>query len=167
MNTPLTNDEIIHALGINESYIKTYASLGSYETIEQAMGDKPCLIILIEDRRRSGHWVSLCRTSHGYQYNNPYGTKYDSDLSIIGSMWNHILGNQRNTIERLLGEHNCTWNRVKMQGPTSETCGRYAIVFLHAMLSDHMTMSQYQEFMREQKQDHGSYDKAVVALTNA
>jgi hypothetical protein len=167
MNTPLTNDQIISALGINESFIKTYASLGSYATIEEAMGDKPCLIILIEDRRRSGHWVSLCRTEHGFQYNNPYGSKYDSDLSIIGSMWNHILGNQRNTIERLLGEHNCTWNRVKMQGEKSEVCGRYAIVFLHCMLSDGMTMSQYQQFMREQKQDHGSYDKAVVALTEA
>jgi hypothetical protein len=157
MDEPLSNEEIVKALGVNESYITTYAKLSDYATIEEAFGDKQLIIILIEDAKLS---------KDGYVYNNSYGKKYDWDLSVIGNMKNKILGNERNTIASLLGKNKCEWNHVPMQGLKSETCGRYVCVFAHAIVADGMNMKQYQEFMLEEKKRYGSYDKAVVTLTS-
>jgi hypothetical protein len=168
MDIPLSNEEIASALGITQSYFVKYADLSNYGSLDELFGDRQCMIILIEETKASGHWVCMVRTGPStYLYNNSYGKAPDWDLSVIGMMRNQILGNTRNSIRTLKEESNATitWNHVEMQGRTSETCGRYTIVFIHSVMTEGMTMSEYQAYMLKMKKRYKSYDAAVVALT--
>jgi hypothetical protein len=168
MEIPLTNFEIAKALGITQENFVKYADLSNYESLQQLFGERTVMVILIEEAKATGHWVCMVKTGpNQYLYNNSYGHKYDWDLSVIGMMQNRILGNTRNSIQTLIQASNSSvqWNHVEMQGKTSETCGRYVIVFVHSIRDNEMSMSDFQAFMLKQKKKYKSYDKAVVALT--
>ena len=166
MDTPLTNHDIARSLRITDDYFVKYSDLSNYESLDQLFGSKPCLLILIEETKQSGHWVSMVRTGPmSYLYNNSYGLKPDADLTIIGALRNRILGNTRNSIQTLKQGATIGYNSVRMQGARSETCGRYSIIFIHSIMGG-MDMQQYQSYMLEMKKKYGSYDKATVALTS-
>ena len=168
MNISLTNTDITNALGVDDSYIVKYSDLTKYETLEDLFQEREFMAILIEEAKRSGHWVVMVKKNGIYLYNNSYGFKPDEDLDIIGRIKNKILGNTRNSIKHLQenSDAKLIYNKVLMQGKTSSVCGRYVITFVRCILNEDMNMSQFQDYMLQQKKFYGFYDKAVLALTS-
>jgi hypothetical protein len=165
MDVPLSNDAIFKALNINQSYIIKYSDLSEYGELNGAFGDKRFIIILIESNINSGHWVCLYRKStNDYVYFNSYGKKYDSDLDFISKMKNKILGNDVNTIKKLMdSDDSIVWNHVKYQGNKSQVCGRYCIDFVRQMEAG-LSLKEYQSYLKKNKD--GSYDETILRLTS-
>jgi hypothetical protein len=165
MDEPLSNDAIFRALKINQSYIIKYSDLSEYQTLHIAFGSKKFIIILIESKINSGHWVCMYRVStNHFVYFNSYGKKYDSDLDFISRLSNKILGNDVNTIRNLMDSDDAIdFNKIKYQGNTSQVCGRYVINFVRKM-KEGLTLNEYQAYLRKNKK--GSYDDTILALTS-
>ena len=103
MNKPLSNTQINSALDINDSYIIKYSNLDQHTDLSNLFGSKPYIILLIESDIDNGHWISFYRVETNYYvYFNSFGNKYDSDLSLIGRLSNKILGNEYNSIKKLI-----------------------------------------------------------------
>lgn len=164
MDTPLTNDVIFNALQINDSYIIKYSDLSNYHNLNDAFGDKKFIIILIESKINSGHWVCMYRKSFNhFIYFNSYGKKYDTDLDFISRMSNKILGNDVNTINKLMEDDDkIDYNHIKYQGLSTQVCGRYVINFVRQM-NDGMSLKEYQTYLKHNKK--GSYDNTILELT--
>jgi len=165
MNIPLSNDQIDKALKIDNSYIVKYSELDSVSTLAELFGTKSFIILLIEQEHNSGHWVTFYRTGESsYVYFNSFGKKYDSDLSLIGRLSNKILGNDYNSIQKLIQPTDkVEWNHIKYQGFKSSVCGRYCIVFVRKM-REGLTLKEVQSFLKQNKKT--SFDELILDLTS-
>ena len=63
LNYSLTNVDIDKFLGPN--HIIRYRDLARYSTIDQVFGDSNFVVVLIESKLNSGHWVCLIKYSDG------------------------------------------------------------------------------------------------------
>jgi len=166
MNIPLSNEQIDKALTIDNSYIVKYSELDNFTTLSELFGTKQFIILLIESEHNSGHWVVFYRveTNH-YIYFNSFGNKYDTDLSLIGRLSNKILGNEYNSIRKLIGLNDkIEWNRIKYQSVKSSVCGRYCI-FVVRQLRQNNTLKEIQTYLKENKKAFKSYDELILHET--
>jgi len=164
MDEPLSNDAIFKALNINNTYVIKYSELSNYNSLTDAFGRKPFIIILIESNTNSGHWVCMYRKSpNHYIYFNSYGRKYDNDLDFISKIKNKILGNDVNTINKLMDDNDIIdYNHIKYQSDITQVCGRYCIDFVRNM-NKGLSLKQYQTYLKDNKS--GSYDNTILLLT--
>ena len=128
INEPLSSSKVKSALGDNCRILK-YSQLRDYDNIKDLLPDvNDFIILLLEDSENHGHWTALMNSKSGYYYFNSYGKKYDSDLSVIPTCINRILGQDKREITRLLDGKNCDWNKKCFQGSKSQTCGRWCVI---------------------------------------
>jgi hypothetical protein len=169
MNSPLSNDQINDALHIDSSYIIKYSDLDNYSSLADLFGAKNFIILLIEQEVNSGHWVTFYRTDDNtYVYFNSFGKKYDSDLTLISRLSNKILGNEYNSIKKLIQPTDkVEWNKIKYQGNKSSVCGRYVIFFVRCM-REGKTLKEIQNILKEHKKEKGfaSFDECILNLTS-
>ena len=149
MDIPLSNDQIDRALQIDNSYIVKYSDLDNFSTLSDLFGSKPFIILLIESDYNSGHWVAFYRVdSNHYVYFNSFGNKYDSDLSLIGRLSNKILGNEYNSIKKLIQPNDkVEWNKINFQSVKSQVCGRWCIFFVRQM-RENKTLNEIQSYLK-------------------
>jgi hypothetical protein len=123
---PLTDSDVTRYLGPQGNPLK-YSEVKKY-TFEQLLPAPDSFkVLLLEDKRNSGHWTCLLRKGDGAEYFNSFGKKYDDDLDPVPKMVKKILGETPNTIETMLGGRPCAWNKTKLQADDSQTCGRYVV----------------------------------------
>lgn len=164
MKIPLSDLDIKRALP--NTLVKKYSELSAYRTIHDLLPNKgDSMIIILEDRRNSGHWVAMMNLGRYFYYFNSYGGKYDTDLNIIPRAIRACLGETHQEIRRLLGKEYCEYNKKKYQGENSEVCGRYCIVAIEMMCHMGFDPSEFLTFMNKQKNESElSYDQVVCRL---
>ena len=125
------------------------------------------MIILLEEDVNRGHWTALMKPSSGYYYFNSYGTKYDTDISVIPLCIRRILHEDRREISRLLDGHPCEWNRTKLQGEKSQTCGRYCVLAITMLCFMGYSPADFIEFVKEKATLlNKTYDQLVVSYVD-
>jgi hypothetical protein len=167
LSTPLSKDELCSFLGCREEDIIPYSTLRNYDTIEQLLpDDKTFKILLLEEEPRRGHWVAIYRKSSMICYANSYGEKPDRDMNCIPRLVRKMLGEDRPEISRLCGEREIWYNDVKLQGKTSQVCGRYCVYFIEMNKMGYSPDEALDKLMKlKHSKQYDSYDEAICALT--
>lgn len=127
-DTPLTDDDVRAMLGEKAMPIK-YSELKD-RSLDELLPPTGYhfQIILLECAPCKGHWVALLRNNGVLNYFNSYGKAFDKDLNVVPACVRAILGETPNTIKNFLDGHECSSMMTKLQGPRSETCGRYVVL---------------------------------------
>jgi hypothetical protein len=161
---PLSDAKVKSALGPGTRILK-YSELKGYDSIGQLLPNiNDFIILLLEDQPNSGHWTTLCKLHEGYYYMNSYGQKYDTDLSIIPLCVRKILGEDKREITRLLDGHPCGWNKIKLQGATSQVCGRWVVLFLTMTTKMGYSPAEFFEFIANHSKMFKNDDTLVAKL---
>lgn len=164
MDKPLSDSDIERKLG---KCIMMYQELEDYEDIEDVLPEVGSYkVLLVRRTLNSGHWVCIFRhANEEYYFVNPYGYAYDTQERIVLSeQTNDQLNSQADELTRLFRDKKVVCNKVKLQGKTSEVCGRYAILFIYLFSLGH-TMKKVQSLLKQAKTKTGmSYDEIVLKL---
>lgn len=163
---PLSDSKVREAIGPETKIIK-YSELKNYESINELLPTvNSFFIVLLEDQPNSGHWCAVMRLPSSLYYFNPYGEKYDADLSVIPKCVLKILGQDRREFARLFDGKTCEWNKIKLQGPKSMVCGRWCVLAITMMCMMKYSPSEFIEFVKDKGQLFGNYDKMVATFVN-
>jgi hypothetical protein len=135
--TPMSGDEM---LSYNpDARLCKYTDLINFNNIDDLFGhyDKIILLYLI-DSPYSGHWTGLIRNRYNNEIDffDSYGLNIDSELNYLTKEEKEHLHEKYKTLSKLLKEstYNINHNEHKLQGKTSQTCGR----FVSLRLLNHM-----------------------------
>jgi hypothetical protein len=165
---PLTDGDIEKHTGQRE--ILKYSDLKNYKTIEDLLpADKSFVIILIEDRLNSGHWVCVMRYGKTIEYFNSYGAKWDSDWKFINKMVRMILGENTNEMTRLMegakrDGWDTIWNKFRFQKLSSkiQTCGRWCVLRVEMMKMGY-TLPEFYDFIKKREKELGEKSDFIVS----
>jgi len=163
MDQPLSDSDIEQKLG---NCVMMYQELEDYETIEDVLPEIGSYkVLLVRRTPNSGHWVTIFRHAGAYYFVNPYGFAYDKQERIVLSAeTNSRLNSQADELSRLFQGKKVVSSMVKFQSPTSEVCGRYAILFIY-LFSLGYSMKKVQSMLKKAKAKSGmSYDEIVLKL---
>ena len=164
MDQPLSDSDIERKLG---NCVMMYQELEDYETIEDVLPEIGSYkVLLVRRTPNSGHWVTIFRHAlNEYYFVNPYGFAYDKQERIVLSAeTNSRLNSQADELSRLFQGKKVVSSMVKFQSPTSEVCGRYAILFIY-LFSLGYSMKKVQSMLKKAKSKSGmSYDEIVLKL---
>jgi hypothetical protein len=164
---PLSDAKVKAALGPDAKILK-YSELKGYESIDDLLPNINDFVInLLEDRENSGHWTCLSKLPDGsYYYFNSYGQKYDTDMSVIPMCIRKILGEDKREITRLLEGRPCGYNKLKLQGATSQCCGRWVVLFLTMTTKMGYSSEEFFQFVKEKSVLFKNYDDLVTKFVN-
>jgi len=164
MDKPLSDSDIESKLG---KCIMMYNQLENYEDIEDVLPEVGSYkVLLVRRTPNSGHWVCIFRHSNEeYFFVNSYGYAYDKQERIVLSEeTNDRYNSQADELTRLFRDKKVVSNKVKLQGKTSEVCGRYVVLFIY-LFSLGYTMKRVQTLLKKAKAKTGlSYDEIVIRL---
>jgi len=165
---PLTDADIERHTGLTE--IVKYSELDKYKSIEDLLPtDKSAVIILIEDRLNSGHWVAVMRYGKTIEYMNSYGSRWDTDWKFINRMVRMILQQNTNEMTRLMDKAkadgwNTIWNKHRFQKISSQiqTCGRWCVLRIEMMKMGY-NLQEFYDFIKKREKELGEKSDFIVA----
>lgn len=180
--SPLGDDDIKFFLP--NAKIMKYNELNNYNTIEELLPkNKSFAIILYENQPNKGHWTTIMR----YKDKNrgdiieffdslADNGEPDAPLKWVTKKENKMLGQGHPILTDLLNKTNkpVIYNKLKFQsegnkkdGNIINTCGRHCLLRLITMLGNNYNLEQYQQFMKEVKEESkNTYDEIVSHLIN-
>lgn len=175
MDRYLTTEQVYQIAEKPFNVIK-FGDLKKYKTLDQlfypntlGMQYEPVddVLILYELRHNSGHWCVLKRilTPKGYSYHflDSYGEIIDSQRNHIESSFRDKSGQDTpNILLKLIEQPDIHYNSIKLQGPRSSTCGRYAGLFIRYDTTVENFAKQLRKMAKSKKI---SIDKLVIELT--
>ena len=163
IDQPLSDGAVREALGADTRILK-YSELKNFRSMAELL-PKPntFFICLLEEDVNRGHWVAMMRLEDGFFYFNSYGVKFDSDLSVIPRCIRRILDEDpARQFKRLLGGRPCDWNRTKLQGETSQTCGRWCVLAIVFCCFLGYSPAELVEFVEENAKTMGKSPDVIV-----
>ena len=156
MFRPLSGEEMMKA--VPDAKLITYHDLKRKKKIDRVVPKRKPVILLypqVESKDMiSGHWVCMFRNDQGLNYFDSYGNQPDKfwkkDPKLVKLL--------------LTCDGPMEYNENKYQGKNSEVCGRYCILRL---LYKEFANNQFKSLMDLGKKKYGSYDNAVLKLTES
>ncbi|CAN0432297.1 unnamed protein product, partial [Ectocarpus fasciculatus] len=139
IKTPLTNTDMLRILPAVKGRIIEYSDLNQYGDLEEILPEhKSFIIVLIEYKQNSGHWVCLSRYEDTIEMFNSFGTKHGPDDFVESASMNRYLGQASMHLRTLLRKEaaerkfDVVFNQVKFQGKDLKinTCGRHVLLRL-------------------------------------
>ena len=161
MDVALSNNQIINEVGPPADDIILYRDLHKFDRIEELFYDDNLRIILIESKPKYGHWVSLIKDGDTYIYFNSYGFAPDYELRFLKGFYRNLLGDDVAEIKRLSRGRKLIWNKMKLQGPNSSTCGRWQVAWTE-FYNRGYSLPEFQKCMRLNKLT--TYDDLVLKI---
>jgi hypothetical protein len=170
ISIPLTDGDLEKHTGIKAGDIIKYSDLKNFNKIEDLLPkDKSAVVILIEDKYNSGHWVCVMRYGKTIEYFNSYGAKWDTDWKFVNKMMRIILGEGTNEMTRLMDNAekdgwNVVWNKKRFQKLSGriQTCGRWCVFRIETMKMG-FNNEEFHELVRKCKKETGGSSDFVVA----
>jgi hypothetical protein len=168
ISKPLTDGDIERHTGIKE--VLKYSELKNYKSIEDLLPtDKSAVIILIEDKLNSGHWVAVMRYGKTIEYFNSYGAKWDTDWKFVNRMVRMILGENTNEMTRLMDKASADgwttiWNKHRFQKLDSkiQTCGRWCVLRIEMMKMGY-NLQEFYDFIKKREKEMGEKSDFIVS----
>jgi len=161
IETPMSNEDLEKYLAIRPEDIIKYSELSNYKTIQQLLPkDNDFRIILIEEKKNFGHFVSVQRQGKVITYYNSYGAKWDTDWRFIPRLVRIILGQNTNDLTRLFKQaekdgFKVEYNKKRNQklSPKIMTCGRHVTMWRHYALMGY-TLAEYQKKLEQLRDEN-------------
>ena len=76
-----------------------------------------------------------------------------------------ILGEGTNELTRLFKPVKMEYNKMRLQGSNSQTCGRFCVLFITLTCKMMYDMNEFYAYMKKKKTESGlSYDELVCKL---
>lgn len=178
--SPLGDDDIKKYLP--DAKIMKYTDLKKFKTIEELLpSNKSYAIILYENQKNKGHWVTIMR------YNDKKrgdlieffdsladDGKPDSQLNWVSNETNKFLGQGKPILTPLLNSSNLPviYNKFKFQsegnkrdGNSINTCGKHCVFRIINLLKNNSNLEDYFKLMsKSKKQSKNTYDEIVAHL---
>ena len=166
LHYPLSDDDIELYLG-KKANIINFSELKNYKHIDDLLPTNlSYVIILIEQQKNSGHWITIMKYNNTIEYFNSYGFKPNYEMKFL----NKLFGQNKNDLTRLLTKNNydVIYNSFKFQdikNPNSNACGRHIICRIIAMKNLQQSLPEYISMMKKlQKKYELDYDMLVSLL---
>ncbi len=166
LDQPLSDGAVRDALG-DDARILKYSELKNYSMDELLPTVNSFFIVLLEEEKNRGHWTAMMRLKEGFYYFNSYGQMFDSDISVIPRCIRRILGEDGRQFRRLLDGRLCDYNKTKLQGETSQTCGRWCVLVITMCCFLDYSPSEFVEFVQDKaKSSNKSFDELVCQFVD-
>jgi len=149
-----------------EAKIITYNDLNDLEHIDDLLPDnKSYAFMLIEQKPKSGHWVSLDRLGNTINFFDSYGGKPDDQLKYTPEKNKALLGEANKRLTTLLKDSGYTvkYNPHRYQELAADikTCGRHVCNRVKSV-KEGKSLQQYKDFMDDiKKAKNMNYDEIV------
>jgi hypothetical protein len=164
----MTDTDLRNYLGDSIPIVK-YGDLDNLNDIEQILPhNNSCVILLIETKHNSGHFVAICRRDNLIIQFDSYGSTIDYELNFISKMMQSILGMEKRALTELIKKSDCDTihNTTKYQSTKkicnkeSAICGRACIVFCELMKMgyDLVEMKIFMDNLKEEYERHYDVD---------
>jgi len=169
---PLSDADLKHILGEDLKIIK-YSELSSYSSLESLLPKtKDYCIILYEEEPDSGHWVALLRYGLVVEFFDPYGKKWDTELTWIPKAKRQELGEtqrylsglmERSTLKRIYSPYH-----FEKESNTVNTCGSHCAHRIYRLQKEDMDLTDYYSYMEEAEEKvHASPDEVVAEFVES
>ena len=149
--------DIMRALNCEMSKIIKYSELDKYTCFADLLPkEQEFVVLLIEQKENSGHWVCIVRENDDIYLFDSYGSSLDRELGFVAKSMRILLGEDKRFVERLI---NCKCNNCqklniienvsKFQSTNNDiaTCGRWCILFVEMMHKMKYDLDQFASFV--------------------
>ena len=145
-----------------------YPDLSNYSNIVDLLPNSFSILVILLEASGSNHWTALIRQNNILIYFDSYGKKWDGEFYLIPKNVQIQKGEQNHYLTTLLNNaakqgFKLQYNNIDFQSTKNgiDTCGKWIICFCNACI-DGLTLKQFQNIMKETKQQSGlSYDVIV------
>ena len=173
--------DIRHYLGENAKIIE-YFELKTYNNLFELLpNDKSYAIILIETRRKTGHWCAIFRVGNGATngkiiWFDTYGKDVDEELKLVSPWFRKELQENEKTLLKLVNDcpYELEYNGLDVEShkPYVNTCGRWTVFFILYMMQG-KTLEEFIHMLEFMVEQHGfekykslKYDLLVIQEIN-
>jgi len=149
LNYSLTNIDIDRFLG--SGHIIRYRDLARYSTIDQVFGDHKFVVILVESKLNSGHWVNLILYPDGtIEQFDSYNGSIDHELNFINKNIRGKLGEDDKLLTNLLKNRKTVCSKYQFQrlDPSIDTCGKHCVLRILMFLKEGLTLGEYTKWFK-------------------
>jgi hypothetical protein len=136
--------------------IMEYKDLWNYNNLFDILPeDKSYVFILIETKKRCGHWSVLCRLGNGATdgklfYFDSYGLGVDEELKYVSPFWRKELRENEKKLTKLIKDcpYQLFYNAKQLQSRKNfdNTCARWCILFVLKFL-DGMDIQKFLKYV--------------------
>ena len=163
----LSNVDIERYVG--RGHIIKYSDLSNFDNIDDVFNGNSFVIVLIESKPFSGHWVTMLRYDNIVESFDSYGGSIDNELSFISKEMKNKLGENEKSILNLLknSSYKVVINKYKFQSEQNnvDTCGRYCVLRILMFACGNMQLKEFTNWFRKSgKLLKLSNDELVVKL---
>ena len=169
---PLSDADLRHILG-NEVKILKYSELANFPSLDYIL-PKPTddCVILIEEEPDSGHWVALLKYEGMVEFFDPYGNKWDTELSWIPREKREQLGETQKYLSGLLERTNLKriYSPYHFERTSNKVnaCGSHCAHRIYRLRHDNMDLHDYYSYMEEAEEKlHASPDEVVAEFVDS
>ena len=156
----LSDTDIRHILG-QDTKIVEFKDMDNYESVYDLLPkEKDFVIILIEQKDNSGHWVLLLRDKNRIEQFDSYGCTLESELNFVSAAMNRMLGQSKKEFHDIMKtvdeEDEIVFNKARLQSedPSIATCGRH--VCLRALMHNlGYSLEEYLQFLDDHHEETG------------
>lgn len=164
----LSDADIRHILGQNTKIVE-FKDLDTFENIYELLpNEKDFVIILVESKDNSGHWVMLIRDGNRIEQFDSYGCPLETELNFISSAMNRMLGQSKQEFHQLMRtideDDELVYNKSRLQAedPNIATCGRHCC--LRALMHNlGYSLEEYLQFLEDHREETGLPIDVIVA----
>jgi hypothetical protein len=155
-------------LGQNTKIVE-FKDLDTFENIYELLpNEKDFVIILVESKNNSGHWVMLLRDGNRIEQHDSYGCPLETELNFVSAAMNRMLGQSKQEFHQLMrtidDEDELVYNKVRLQAedPNIATCGRHCC--LRALMHNlGYSLEEYLQFLEDHRDETGLPIDVIVA----
>jgi hypothetical protein len=169
ISIPMSDADLERYTGVTPDKVIKYSELINYKTIEELLPtDKSFRIILLEQRPRNGHWVTVLRYGKTIEVFDSYGGTIDNELKYIPEVMKRMLGEDKKHLGRLLKaveDRQVIYSKKRLQKLKGgiNTCGRWVILRILMMKQFFYTLNEFLAFIDNAVKDTSFTPDELVA----
>jgi len=156
----LSDADIRHVLGQDTKIIE-FKDMDNFNSVYELLPkEKDFVVILIEQKDNSGHWVLLLRDKNRIEQFDSYGCTLESELNFVSAAMNRMLGQSKKEFHDIMKsvdeEDEIVFNKARLQSedPSIATCGRHCC--LRALMHNlGYSLEEYLQFLDDHHEETG------------
>jgi hypothetical protein len=161
----MSDSDIRRVLGKGTRIIK-YNQIDDYSSVDDLLGPRNFVIILLETAIQNGHWEAVLRYGNTVEVFDSYGLGIDKNLKFVPSAFRKIDDEWVPHLQNLLDDcpYHVIYNKTDLQkwSPDVSTCGRWCC---YRILNINKTLPEFLALVKAQTKKYNlTGDELVCKL---